>query len=97
MIPGLGRSPGEGIGYPLQYSWASLVAHLVKNVPAMWETWVQPRVWQDPLEEGMATHYCILAWRSPMERGARQATVLGITESDMTERLSTATGCLFLP
>ena len=47
-IPGLGRSPGEGIGYPLQYSWASLVAQLVKNPPAMWETWVQPRVWEDP-------------------------------------------------
>ena len=39
-IPGLGRSPGEGIGYLLQYSWASLVAQLVKNLPAMWETWV---------------------------------------------------------
>ena len=40
-IPGLGRSPGEGIGYPLQYSWVSLVAQMVKNLPAMWETWVQ--------------------------------------------------------
>ena len=40
LIPGLGSSPGEGIGYPLQYSWASLVAQLVKNLPAMWETWV---------------------------------------------------------
>ena len=39
-IPGSGRAPGEGIGYPLQYSWASLVAQLVKNLPAMWETWV---------------------------------------------------------
>ena len=39
-IPGLGRSSGEGIGYPLQYSWASLVPQLVKNPPAMWETWV---------------------------------------------------------
>ena len=39
-IPGFGRSAGEGIGYPLQYSWASLVAQLVKNPPAMWETWV---------------------------------------------------------
>ena len=39
-LPGLGRSAGEGIGYPLQYSWASLVAKLVKNLPAMWETWV---------------------------------------------------------
>ena len=40
-IPGSGRSPGEGIGYPLQYCWASLVAQLVKNPPAVWETWVQ--------------------------------------------------------
>ena len=39
-ILGLGRSAGEGIGYPLQYSWASLVAQLVKNLPEMWETWV---------------------------------------------------------
>ena len=40
LIPGLGRSPGEGIGYPLQYSWASLVAQMVKNLPTVWETWV---------------------------------------------------------
>ena len=40
-IPGLGRSPGEGIGYPLQHSWASLVAQTVKNSPEMWDTWVQ--------------------------------------------------------
>ena len=40
-IPGSGSSPGEGIGYPLQYSWASLVTQMVKNLPAMWETWVQ--------------------------------------------------------
>ena len=51
MTPGLGRSGGEGIGYPLQYSWASLVAQLVKNPPAMWETWVQSLAWEDPLEK----------------------------------------------
>ena len=45
LIPGLGRSAGEGIGYPLQYSWASLVAQLVKNLPAVWETWVQSQPW----------------------------------------------------
>ena len=50
--PGLGRSAGGGIGYPLQYSWASLVAQLVKNPPAMRETWVQPLGWEDPLEKG---------------------------------------------
>ena len=65
MIPGLGRCPGEGIGYPLQYSWASLVAQLVKNQPAMWETWVQSLGCKDPLEKGKATHSSILAWRIP--------------------------------
>ena len=55
-IPGLGRSPGGRIGYPLQYSWASLVAQLVKNPPAMWETWIQSLGWEDPLEKEMATH-----------------------------------------
>ena len=63
MIPGSGRSPGEGIGYPLQYSWASLAAQKVKNPPAMWETWVRSLSRADPLEEGMATHSSILAWR----------------------------------
>ena len=62
-IPGLGRSPGEGIGHPLLYSWASLVAQLVKNLPAMRETWVGSLGWEDPLENGMATHSRILAWR----------------------------------
>ena len=56
---------GEGIGYPLQYSWASLVAQLVKNPPAMRETWVQSLGWEDPLEKGKATHFSILAWRIP--------------------------------
>ena len=56
MIRGLGRSPGEGIGYPLQYSWASLGAQLVKNLPTMQETWVQYLGWEDPLEKGKATH-----------------------------------------
>ena len=49
-IPGWAQSTGEGIGYPLQYSWASLVAQLVKNSPAMRETWVQSLGWEDPLE-----------------------------------------------
>ena len=64
-LPGLERYPGEGKGYPLQSSWASLVAHLVKNLPAMWETWVQSLGWEDPLEKGTATHSSILAWRIP--------------------------------
>ena len=57
--------PGEGIGYSLQYSWASLVAQLVKNLPAMWETWVRSLGGEDPLEKGKATHSSNLAWRIP--------------------------------
>ena len=64
-IPGSGRSPGEGIGYPLQYSWASLVAQKLKNPPAMWETWVRSLGWEDPLEKEKATHSSILAGRVP--------------------------------
>ena len=59
-IPGSGRSAGDGIGYPLQYSWASLVAQLVKNPPAMWETWVRSLSWEDPLKKGKATHSSVL-------------------------------------
>ena len=62
-IPGSGISTGKGMGYPLQYSWASLVAQLVKNPPAMWETWVQSLGWEDPLEKGKATPSSTLAWR----------------------------------
>ena len=65
VIPGSGRSAEERIGYPLQYSWASLVAQLVKNPPAVWETWVQTLGWDDPLEKGKAIHSSILAWRVP--------------------------------
>ena len=87
-IPVLGRSPGEGIRYPLEYSWASLVAQMVKNSPAMQKAWVWSLGWEDLLEEGMATHSSILAWRNPMGRGAWRATVHGITKSRMW--LSTA-------
>ena len=64
-IPGLGTSVVKGIGYPLQYSWAFLVAQLVKNKPAIQETWVQSLDWEDPLEKGKTTHTSILAWRMP--------------------------------
>ena len=67
LIPVSGRSAGEGIGYPLQYSWASLVAQLVKNLPAMWETWVQSLDWEDPLEKGMATHSRISGLENSMD------------------------------
>ena len=59
-IPVSGRSTREGIGYPLQYSWAFLVAELVKNLPAVRETWVRSLGWEDPLEKGKATHSSIL-------------------------------------
>ena len=65
LIPGSGRSPGEGIGYLLQYSWTSPVTQTVKNLPAMQETWVQSLHWEDPLEKRKATHSNILAWRIP--------------------------------
>ena len=58
-----------------------MVAQMVKNPPAMWETWVRSLGWEDPLEEGMATHSSILAWRIPMDRGAWQATVHEVTKS----------------
>ena len=61
LIPESGRSTGEGKVYPLQYFWASLVAQLVKNLPAMQETWVRSLGWEDPLEKGKATHCSILA------------------------------------
>ena len=82
-IPGSGRSTGEGIGYPLQYYWTSLVAQLVKNPPAMWETWVWSLGWEDPLEKGTATTSVfwpgeLHALYSPRDR----------KESDIAERLS---------
>ena len=80
FIPGPGRSPGEGTGYPLQDSWTSLVAQMVKNSPAMQETWVSSLGREDPLEEGMATHSRILAWRIPWREGL-VAAVHGVTKS----------------
>ena len=65
MIPGSGIFAGERIGYPLQYSWASLMAQLVKNLPAMQETWVLSLSWEDPMEKEKATHSSILPWRIP--------------------------------
>ena len=80
-IPGLGRSTGEGIGHPLQYSWASLVAQLVKKLPAMQDTWVQSLGWEDLLEKGTATHSSIPAWHV-------SKTVYPWGHRDMTEWLS---------
>ena len=76
MIPGLGRSAGEGIGYPLQCSWASLVAQLVKNLSAMQEAWVRSLGWEDPLEKGKATLSSILGLETSMD-----CIVHGVTKS----------------
>ena len=75
VIPGSGGFTGEGIGYPLQNSWPSLVAQLVKNPPAMWETWIRSLGWEDPLEKGKATHFSILALNS------MDCVVHGVTKS----------------
>ena len=66
-ISELGSFPGERIGYPLKYPWASLVAQMVKNLPAMQKIWVPSLDWEGPLEEGLATHSSILAWRIPRD------------------------------
>ena len=66
--------------YMDKHTWASLVAQTVKNLPAMWKTWVRSLSWEDLLEEGMATHSSVLAWRIPMDRGA-WAIVHGVTKS----------------
>ena len=76
LISGLGRLAGEGIGYPLQYSWASPVAQLIKNLPAMCKTWVQSLGWEDLLEKGKATHSSILAWKI-----SQDYIVHGVTKS----------------
>ena len=81
MIPGSERSPREGIDYLLHYSWASLMAQMVKNLPAVWAIWVQSLGWEDPLEESMAIHSSILAWRIPRDRSSWPAAVHGVTKS----------------
>ena len=83
LIPGFGRSPGEGNGNPLQYPWASLVAQLVKNPPVMQETWVPSLGWEGPLEKGKVIHSSILALRIPMYYSPWDHK-----ELDMTEQLS---------
>ena len=85
-IPGSGRSPGEGVGYPLQYSWASLVAQLVKNPPSMRETWIRSLGWEDPMEKGKCTHFSILTWIVPWtEEPGGLHPVQGVTkELDLT-------------
>ena len=94
-VPGLGRSPGEARGHTLQYSWGSLVAQTVKNPPAMGETWVWSLGWADPLEEGMATHFSVLAMENPCGQRSLVSYSLWVCKvSDMNERLRKAQWCL---
>ena len=86
LLSGLGRSAGEGIGYPPQYSWASLVAQLVKNPPLMWETWVWPLAWEHPLEKGKATKPIPIFWPRELFHGLYSSW--GRKESDTTKWLS---------
>ena len=71
----------EGIIKAYVDSYLSLVAQMMKNLPAMWETQVRSLGWDDPLKEGMATHSSILNWRIPMDRGTWWATVQSIAKS----------------
>ena len=71
----------KGIGYIFQYSWASLVAQMVRNLPVVRETWVQSLGLEDPLEEGMAIHANIPTCRIPMDRGAWWAIVHRVAKS----------------
>ena len=91
LILGLGRSSEEGIGNPLQHFWAS-VAQMVKKPPAMREIWLWSLGWEDPLEEGMATHSSILTLRIPKDRGAWHTRLqsMGCKESNNTLCLSIA-------
>ena len=85
LIPELGRSPGEGNGYPLQYSRASLVAQMVKNLPAMWETWVWSLGWEDPLEEGFGNPLQYSCLENSMDR---RYGPWGHKELNMNEQLT---------
>ena len=87
-IPGLERSAEDGIDYPLQYSRVSRVTQTVKNPPAIQETWVRSLGSEDPLEEGMATHTSILAWRIPWTEDSSRLQFMGCKDSDVTKRLS---------
>ena len=87
-IPGSGRSAGEGIGYPGQCCWASLVAQLVKNPPAA-QTWVRSLSWEYPLEKGKATHPSILAWRIPWTEEPGGLQSMGLQSRTRLKWLST--------
>ena len=87
-IPGSGRSPGEGIGYLLQYSWVSLMAQLVKNPPAVWETWVQSLGWEDSPGEGKGYPLQYFCLENPHgQRSLAGYSPWGQKESDKTDQL----------
>ena len=88
LIPGSGRFPGEGIGYPFQCSGASMVLQMVKNLPAMWETWIRSLSWEYLLEKRTATHSSILVWRILWIEELAGYSPWGFKEADMTEQLS---------
>ena len=92
LIPGLRRSRGEGIGYPLQYSWASLVVQMVKNLPAMWATWVRSLDWEDPLRRAWQPTLVFLSGESPWteEPGGLQSRGLQRVRHDGVTKHSTA-------
>ena len=79
-MPGPGRSPGGGARYPLQFSWVSLVAQMVKNPPAVWEACVRSLGWEDPLEKGRATYSSVLAWRIPWTEEPHGLQSMGVTK-----------------
>ena len=82
-IPGSGRPTGERIGYPLQYFWASLVAQLIKNPVAIWETWVPSLGWEEALEKGKAAHSRILVWRSPWTAACQASLSFTVSQSSL--------------
>ena len=90
LIPGSGRAPGEGIGYLLQYSWTSLVAQLVKNLPTMQKFSVRSLGWEDPLEEAWQLTPGFLPGESHRQRSLVDYSPWGCKEWDMTEQLSIA-------
>ena len=70
----------KGTGSNHRHSWASMVVQTVKNPPAVWETWIPSLGWENPLEESMATHTSILAWRIPRNRGVWRVTIHGVSD-----------------
>ena len=87
LSPGLGISPGEGIGYTLKYSWVSLVAQTVKNLPAMWETWVRSLAWEDPWRSKWQATPVFLPGKSHGQRSLMGCSPWGHKDSDTTEQL----------